>query len=53
MKITHKSAIEEARSGGLFCAIIGLVSGLIIHPAGYLFALLGLIFFVASYGADK
>ena len=48
-----KGAKKEAKSAGGLALIIGLAAGLFIHPLGFLFAALGLVFLLASLVASE
>lgn len=47
------NAKDQARTAGIFAGILGLIVGVLFHPAGFILATLGLVFFIASYGAKQ
>jgi hypothetical protein len=48
------NAKQQARSGGIFLAILGLITALLILPiAGWIMVVVGLIFFAASFAASE
>lgn len=48
------SAKEQARGAGAFLAIIGVLVALFIWPVpGWIMAVLGLVFFAASFAASE
>lgn len=46
-------AIEQARGAGVLALILGLLTGLFVHTAGYILAGIGLLFLIASFGAKE
>jgi hypothetical protein len=48
------SAKDQARTGGVFLAIIGVVIALFVWPVvGWVMVVLGLLFFAASFAASE
>ena len=48
------SAKDQARTGGIFLAIVGVVVALFVWPVvGWVMAVLGLLFFAASFVASE
>ena len=48
------SAKEQARTGGVFLAAVGVVFALFVYPIiGMIMIVLGLLFFAASFAASE
>lgn len=48
------NAKQQARSGGVFLALLGIIVALLVMPiAGWIMVVLGLVFFAASFAATE
>ena len=48
-----QGAKNEARGAGALALIVGVVAGVLLHPLGFAFAALGLVFLLASFAASE